>query len=97
MAQMIENLQVKFRNTSTNLFLFLLRLVSGIILGLTFSLIGQQAFAYGNVLFTFVIVLSTAVLLRISRDWSMAGVFLFDLFFVLIALILRMYIVVAPG
>ena len=97
MAQMIENLQVKIRTTSTNFAVLMLRLVSGAFLGLTFALIGNQIFSYGNLLFTFVIVITTAALLRVSREWSGAGVLLFDLFFVLIALLLRMYIVIAPG
>lgn len=97
MAQMMENFQARIKSSSNGFFLFLVRIVSGLILGLTAALIGQEIFAYSSLLFTFVIFVITGLFLRKSRKWGWVGVFAFDLICALIALLLRMYILVAPG
>ena len=70
---------------------------SGMILGLTFALIGQEVSNYGPILFWFVIIAVTATFYRLSRSWGSIGLLIFNLLCILAALLIRMYIVVAPG
>ncbi|MCB0364164.1 MAG: hypothetical protein H6624_13690 [Bdellovibrionaceae bacterium] len=90
-------MQEKWRNSSNSFALGAFRLVSGTILGLTFSLIGDQIFDYGTLAFLFVIVTVTAAFMRISRGWRVVGVLVFDLICVLVGMLLRLYILIAPG
>ncbi len=80
-----------------NFFLLSGKVVSGLILGLTFSLVGQEIFHYGPVLFGFVIVAMTSAFYKVSKAWGPIGLLIFDLLCILAALLIRMYIVVAPG
>jgi hypothetical protein len=72
-------------------------LFSGLFLGTTLTLIGQQVFEYGQLLFWFVIVLTTAVFLRVTKGWRWVGVVVLDFTLILIGLLLKMYILIAPG
>lgn len=73
------------------------RLVSGIVLGLTFALIGDQILDYGTLAFLFVIVAVSTAFMKISRGWRVVGVLVFDLVCVLVGMLLRLYILIAPG
>lgn len=78
-------------------FLLSCKLFSGLILGLTFALVGQEVFDFGPILFWFVILTITATFYRLSKNWGAIGLLIFDLLSVLGALLIRMYVVVAPG
>lgn len=91
--QMGENAKVGVQS----LLLLACKLASGLILGLTFALIGQEVFNYGPILFWFVILSVTAAFYKISRSWGSIGLLIFNLLCILAALLIRMYIVVAPG
>lgn len=100
----IDHLNSKATQMSTtakvglqNVLLTFCKIISGLILGLTFSLIGQQVFQYGPLLFSFVILAVTGAFYRISKSWGSIGLLIFDLLCVLAALLIRMYVVVAPG
>ena len=69
----------------------------GLVLGLTFAMIGQQMVNYGDLSFLLVTVITIATLYRIARGWKWSAVFVFALVCVLIGLLLKMYIMVAPG
>jgi hypothetical protein len=97
MSQFMENLQYKLKTSSSSLALTGLRLCFGAFLGLTLALIGERLAGYGSLSFTFVIVISTMVFMRISKAWSPVAVLVFSLICVLIGLLLRMYILLAPG
>jgi hypothetical protein len=97
MSELMQQFQMKVRVTGTGLMVFTARLISGLILGLTLTLIGQEAAGYGAVSFWFVLIAMTTTFVRLSRSWSASGVLIFDLIAVLMALVLRMYILIAPG
>lgn len=97
MSQFIDNLQVKFKTTTTSLSLVVCKLFVGFVLGLTFSIIGQQVFSYGEVSLLFVILVSMATFYRLSKSWNFVPLLVFSLICVLIGLLLRMYIMIAPG
>lgn len=94
---MLEDLQYKLKASSTSLALFFFRLVTGLWVGLTLALIGQEIMSYGDFAFIFAIVVLTAAFLKMSKPWQWVGVGVFNLICILIGLLLRMYILVAPG
>ena len=91
-----SNAQEGAKSTSRNLMHFLLRLVTGILLGLVLGLIGQELLQYGTFGLFFVIVVVTSLILKFFSTWSLAQILIFDLICVLVAMLLRMYILVAP-
>ena len=92
-----SKIQIQFKKSSTSFFLLGFRILSGLVLGLTFALIGDEIISYGQFVFTFVIMAIALTFLRISRHWSFVSVVVFDLICILVGMLLRLYIVVAPG
>jgi hypothetical protein len=80
-----------------NFFLLSCKILSGLILGLTFALAGQEVFQYGPILFWFVILTVASAFYRITKMWGGIGLLIFDLLCILAALLIRMYVVIAPG
>ncbi len=97
MGHLVDQMQVKLKKGSTSFFLYLLRLVSGFMVGLTLSLVGKELVGYKETIFVFVIVITIGIFLRVSRKWGYVSVLLFDLAAVLVAILLKMYVLVAPG
>lgn len=97
MGEMLEELQYKLKTSSTSLALFFFKVVSGLALGLTMALILEEIMAYGTLAFVFVIVATTGAFLKLAKRLQFVGVAVFDLICVLIGLLLRMYILIAPG
>ena len=97
MAQLSSNFQSKLKSSSAGFATWLLKVFSGFVLGLTLALMGEEVFSYGN--FSFILVISVTVLifLRLTKLWRWIPVVVFDLVMVLIGLLLRMYILIAPG
>lgn len=96
-GQVIEELQYRLKTSSTSLALLSFKLISGAAIGLTLALIGEEIIGYGTFSFIFVIVTMTGAFLKVSRSWQFVGVAAVDLICILIGLLLRMYILVAPG
>ncbi len=97
MGQFIEDLQIKFKNSSTSISLVIAKLFVGFVLGLTFSIIGQQIFQYGEASGLLVILVSMIAFYRVVKTWRFVPLLVFSLICVLIGLLLRMYIMIAPG
>lgn len=101
MGEMVGKMQDQIKKTSSDLALFSLKLFSGLILGLTFALIMQEVLGKADgenlIAFFFVIVVTASVFLRIAKEWGLTAVLIFDLVCVLIGMVLRLYIMVAPG
>jgi hypothetical protein len=76
--------------------LTLVRLLSGFFLGLTLALVGSEVAQYGTFSMVFVTILVIAAFMRLSQKWSLGQVLIFDLVIVLVAQLLRMYILLAP-
>lgn len=96
-GEMADNMQRSIKLSTTKILLWMLKFATGLIVGLTLSLIGQTLLDYKVFGFVFGIVVVTAVFLKVSSKWSFAQVFVFDVFCILVALLLRMYVLVAPG
>lgn len=97
MGEFIENMQYALKKNSQNIGLFFVKLISGLFLGVTLTLIGQQVLGYGQLLFWFVIVLTAAIFLKVTKGWRWVGVIVLDFILILIGLLLKMYILIAPG
>ena len=77
------------------------KLATGFTLGLTFGLVILELFGYrageGNLALIFSMLVVWGLFWRVSRRWSLTGVLVFDLICVLLGLLLRLYVVVAPN
>ncbi len=94
---MIRNVQGKLREGSRSFGLLLAKIISGLFIGLTVALIFRQVTSIGDFAFTFIIVLFIGAFIKMSQKWKFTGVLLFNLFCVMTAMLLRMYILIAPG
>ncbi len=95
--ELMDTLQDRVKSSSSSVGLIALKILTGLVLGLTFALIGDEVMKYGWFSFILVMVVTVTGLLRIMRGWSWAYVLIFNLICVLIGLLLRMYILIAPG
>jgi hypothetical protein len=94
---MLSNMQGKIKESGLSLGLLALKAATGLFLGLTFALIFRELMDIGNFLFTFVIVVFGVGFIKMSQKWQFTGVLLFNLFCIMTAMLLRMYILIAPG
>lgn len=94
--QMASSLKMGVKSSSTSLFTYLLKLFTCFVIGLTFTLIGQEMMGFGTISFVFMLVVAMGATSKLLAKWSFSAVVLFDLFCVLVALLLRMYILLAP-
>ena len=97
MGQFVNKMQFQVKKTSTHMGVYFLRVVTGSWIGLIFAHFFQYIFEFENFLFFFVIVLMTGAIVRITRGWGFLSVVIFNLFCILVAILLQMYIKVAPG
>lgn len=97
MGNLIHNMQDRIKTSSNAFALLAVRAFTGLYMGVTLALIGDEIIGYGWISFTLIVCVVIASLLRISRDWSWMYVMIFNLFCILIAMLLRMYILIAPG
>ena len=84
------------RETSISLLHLFLRLITGTLLGLVLALIGQEMIGYGSLSLLFVVTVVLGVIFKTLSNWSIGQVLIFDLICILVAMLLRMYILVAP-
>lgn len=97
MAGLISNFQDRVKTSANVISLLSVKVLTGLFLGLTLALIGDQILDYGWFSFTLVMVVVTGAIVKISKGWTWTNVFIFNLICVLIGLLLRMYILIAPG
>jgi hypothetical protein len=96
MNQMASVMQTNTKNASVSIFTIALKLVTTFVLSLTLSMIAQELFNYGTLSFVFVMIVTGFGLSRVISSWSLASVLIFDIICVLVGLLLRMYILLAP-
>lgn len=101
MSEFVGKMQSGLKNTSSQVGLFALKLLSGAVLGLTFALIMQEMLGKAEnenlIAFFFVLIVTTGVFLRLAKNWGLTAILIFDLICVLSGMVLRMYIMMAPG
>ena len=86
----------QFKTSFTGLLQFFVKFFSCLALGLVFALIGDELIAYGSFSFFFVLISIAMGFYRICRKWTLIGVLVFDLLCFLVAVLMRMYITIAP-
>jgi hypothetical protein len=91
-----DNMQDGVKVTSVSLLNIFLRLISGAFLGFTLALIGQEFAGYGTFSLIFCTIVVIGLFMRISRTWRIPHILVFDLICILVAQLLRMYILLAP-
>ena len=96
MRGMAGSVQDSAKSSSISLFNLFLRIITGLSLGLTMGLIGQELISYGTFALIFSMVVITAVVVKVMSSWSIGQILIFDLICILVAMLLRMYILVAP-
>ncbi len=96
MNQLVSSVHTGAKNASSSVFLWALKVVTAFVVALTLAMVGQELTSYGALAFVFVLILAGAALIKIMNTWSVGAVLIFDLICVLVALLLRMYILIAP-
>ena len=96
MNQLASNLQDGVKNTSTSLFGLTIKVVTAFFIGLTMALITQELIQFGTFAFVFMMLVVMALTYKLISKWSLGATLVFDLVCVLMALVLRMYIMLAP-
>lgn len=95
-SQLAGHMQDGVKSTSVSFAGLSLKLITAFFVAMTLSLIAQEMMGSGTFTFIFTMVVFMGLLLKIIGKWSVGAVLLFDLFCVLVALLLRFYIQVAP-
>lgn len=96
MRGLAGNVQDGVKSSSASLMHVLLRILTGSLLGLTLALIGQELAGYETLALLFCTVVILAIVYKLLANWSLVQILIFDLICVLVAMLLRMYILVAP-
>ena len=97
MSELVGGLQDRVKTGSSTVLLVASKIIVGLFFGLTLALIGDEVLQYGWFSFILMLVTFSALLLRMMKSWSWAGVGIFTVICVLIGICLRMYIHIAPG
>lgn len=96
MKDLAINVQEGVKSSTVSMTAFALRLISGGALGLTVALVGQELAGYGSFMLLFFSLLVLGLFMRISVTWRVPQILIFDLICILVAQLLRMYILLAP-
>lgn len=96
MNQVATSLQDGVKNTTSSVFSISLKFLTAFFLGLTISLIAQEMIQYGAFAFIFLMLIVTGLVYKAIASWSIGATLVFDLICILTALVLRMYILLAP-
>ncbi len=97
MGQFMDGVQYRFKATGLDVFNFVLKVMTGSFVGLTLALIGQEMIGFGTFSFVLVITVTLLAFLKVAKKWSILSVLVFNLVCVLVGMLLRMYILLAPG
>lgn len=95
-SQVASSVQNTAKITASNLISFSVKFVSSIVISFVVALVLQTLVGFGQLSFLLSLVLATSLLMRLMWKWSVGVTLVFDLICVLVALLLRMYILVAP-
>ena len=95
-SQIAGQVQDGVKNSSKSLAGLTLKVLTSFLFALTIALIAQEMMAFGTLMFIFLMIVVGGALFRLFANWTLWSVVIFDLFLVLVALLLRMYILVAP-
>ncbi len=87
-----ERISLTFKESLMAYSIFLLRLFSGALLGLTVAVSMQTFMGIGIFSFMFIVILTSMLVLRVTRSLGLLGSIIFLLVLVLIGVLLQLYI-----
>ena len=93
---MAANLQQGAKNSTVTATQKILRIISGLFIALILSLIIQEMMQSGTLILLFFTLLFTSLVYIFLGRFTVLQILIFDLICVLIALLMRLYIMVAP-
>ncbi|MFN8846166.1 MAG: hypothetical protein ACK5W9_04895 [Bdellovibrionales bacterium] len=98
--QGFENLSTNVKTTASQSSIgaatFILRLLTGMVLGYVLGLIFQEILQTGQLVVLSFVIVMTFSFMKVSSSWSFTKVLIFDILTALVLQILRMYIMLAP-
>ena len=97
MAEFVGGLQDRVKSSTATVSLMVFKAFVALFIGLTLALIGDEALKYGWFSFILMLVTFTVIFLRVMKSWGASHVAIFSVICVLIGVVLRMYILIAPG
>ena len=97
MGEIVNKIQFQVKKSSNDFGTYFFRVLTGGWIGLIFAHFFQMIFGFGDFLFFFVIVLGTGSIVRVTKGWGFFSVMFFNLFCILVGILLQMYIKIAPG
>ncbi len=95
-GQLVNSVQSGAKNASSSVFVWILKAITAFFVALTLAMVGQELVTYGTLSFVLVLLVAGFGLGKIMSGWSLGSVLIFDLICVLVALLLRMYVLIAP-
>ncbi len=95
-SDITQKVQVQTKMTAQFMLTMILKIFSSVVLGFTIALVGQEMMNFGTFSLVFMMTVITGLSLRAMWNWSLAFVLIFDLICVLMALLFRMYLLIAP-
>ncbi|MEI7972775.1 MAG: hypothetical protein WCH11_00240 [Bdellovibrio sp.] len=96
LGQVAQQLQAGAKTTSVGIFSAFLKILSALFIALTVSIAGQELLQFGNFSFVLMMTLTMGLVLRSIWSLSLVGVLVFDLICVLLGMLFRMYLLMAP-
>ena len=95
-SQISANIQDGAKSTLFWTLTFSIKLFSAVIIALVVALIAQTLIGFGFFSYMFFTVVTTGILMRLMWNWGLGVTLAFDLFCLLVGILLRMYILLAP-
>lgn len=92
----MEAVKQTVKSTGYRFLVLMIRLLTGFFLGLTLSFIAQELVHFGMTSLILITTVITASFLKISSQWTITRILIFDLICILVGQILKMYILLAP-
>ena len=96
MNQVAASMQNTAKSTGSFVTSMVLKSISALVISLVVALVAQTLIGFGQLSFLFTLVVGISLLMRLMWKWSIGVTLVFDLVCVLVALVLRMYILLAP-
>jgi hypothetical protein len=92
MSQFADRLKENAKESMSHSLVFFVRLITGTILGLTIALTAQNMTQMSHLVFVFIVMLTAALLLRVTRHWGLLPVMILMLVLSLVGVLLKLYI-----
>ncbi len=95
-SQIAGQVQDGVKNSSVSLIALSLKTITALMIGLTMALVAQVLMDFGTFSFIFFMAVVVGIVWKMISPWRLGSVLIFDLICVLVGLLLRLYITVAP-